>query len=475
MLDSLGIAYDSDAGKTWLWYAGLRHPGSHWRGPEPPRPVDQEFRRSFWCLVAMLDVVLERHEARYLASVDRLDVLARTGCPGDEHASELRQQFPADPVTMERFFSQLMSPAWIRPLRSQGFFAEPPAPVAGEDGPGWLPDWPALRYLVRVAGQDPTLAVEVAVDIPVTENRLVNAGLVNLALEVPAASSAKLLPRIRRDLAGPCEVVGAERYGAFALHLLNGGQLDAALDLARVLWGFAAPQGEILPGAVGGPRTRVGTRGYAETLRTCLPALVAGGGPAVLDMMADLLDDAITRTASPAMLESRQDLSTCWRPAVEGWPADTDMDVKTALVSAVRDAAEQVVREGRVDVRDALARLGSRDWPIFRRLALHLLRRFGSTCSDEVARRLTDPAAIKDRCSEREFLLLARDCFAALGAEERERVLNLIDQGPDVGPWAASYAAQVGHAPSRDQIDRRVAEWTRDRLGVLDGPGAAEA
>jgi hypothetical protein len=116
VLDSLGIAYDSDTGKTWLWYAGLRHPGALWRGSAPPRPVDQEFRRSFWCLAAMLDVVLERHEARYLATVDRLDALARTVHPGDEHASELRQQFPADPVTMERFFSGMATPAaqpWV--------------------------------------------------------------------------------------------------------------------------------------------------------------------------------------------------------------------------------------------------------------------------------------------------------------------------------------------------------------------------
>ena len=184
--------------------------------------------------------------------------------------------------------------------------------------------------------------------------------------------------------------------------------------------------------------------------------------------MADLLDDAITRTASPAMIESRQDLSSCWRPAVEGRPADTDMDAKTALVSAVRDAAEQLVSDGCVDVQDVLRRLGSRDWPIFRRLALHLLRKFGAGCPEEVAKRLTDAAAISDTCSEREFLLLARDHFAMLAAEDQRRMLRLIDQGPDVGSWVASYAAEAGQEPRADQIDRWVAEWTRDRLGAAE-------
>ncbi len=467
VLDSLGIACDSDAGKAWLGYAGLWHTRAYWRGPGVPRPVDQEFRRSFGCLVDMLDVVLEEHEARYLASVDRLDALARAVRPGDEHASELRQEFPQDPVTMERFFSLLTSPAWIRPLRNQAFFTEPPAPVAGEDGPGWLPDWPALRYLVRVAGQDPALAVEVAMDIPATENPLVNAGLVDLALEVPAADSVKLLPRISRDLAGGHETVGAQRFCALALHLVDGGMPASALGLARVLWGFAPSPEGIVPCAAGGLGTRMGTLDYAESLRTCLPPLVTAAGPAVLEAMADLLDDAITRTASPAMIESRQDLSTLWRPAVEGL-ADTDMDAKTALVSGVRDAAEQLVRDRRLDVEDALRRLGSRDWPIFRRLALHLLRRFGAACLKEVARRLTDAAAIRDPFTEREFILLAHDYFAALGAQDQQRVLNLIEQGPDVGRWVATYAAQVGEEPPGNQIDRWAAEWTRDRLGVLE-------
>ncbi len=474
VLDSLGIAYDSDAGKTWLAYAALPHAWPLWQGPGAPRPVDQEFRRSFVNLLAMLDVVLERHEARYLASVDRLDALARAARPGDEHASELRQEFPQDPVTMGRFFSQLTSPAWIRPLRKQAFFAEPPAPVAGAGGPGWQPDWPALRYLVRVARQDPSLATEAASDIPATGNQLVSACLVNLALEVPAAESVKLVPRITSDLAGRpgsgYEAVGTEPPSALVLHLVDGGMPEAALGLARVLWSFGASPGEndAVPAAVGGLRTRIAASDYAESLRACLPSLTAGCGPAVLDVVADLLDEAITRTASPGMIESRQDLSTFWRQAVEGRPADMDMDARTALVSAVRDAAAQLVSAGLTDMGEVLLRLDRRDWPIFRRLALHLLRQFGAGCKQEVAAWLTNPAAIDDPGTEREYLLLAHDHFAALAAGDRQRVLHLIDQGPDVGHWVGSYTAQVGQEPPADQIDRWKAEWTRDRLGAIE-------
>jgi hypothetical protein len=474
VLDSLGIAYDSDAGKTWLAYAALPHTWPPWQGPEAPRPVNQEFRRFFVNLLMMLDVVLERHEARYLASVDRLDALAGAARPGDEHASELRQEFPQDPVMMGRFFSQLTSPAWIRPLRKQGFFAQPPAPVAEADGPGWQPDWPALRYLVRVAGQDPSLATEVAAGIPATENQLVNDYLVNLALEVPAAESVKLVPRITSDLAarqeGRYEAVGAQPPSALVLHLVEGGMPDAALGLARVLWGFGTAPGDKdpLPGAVGSLHTRIAPSDYAESLRACMPVLVTGCGPAVLDLVAGLLDEAITRTASAGMTESRQDLSTFWRPLVEGRPADMDMDARTALVSAVRDVAVRLLSTGMADVGEVLRRLSGHDWPIFRRLALHLVRQFGADCRAEVEAWLTNPAAISDPVTEREYLLLARDHFAALPAEDRKSVLRLIEQGPDVGPWASSYAAQAGQEPAAGQIDRWKAEWTRDRLGAVE-------
>src|SRR5260370_39642983 len=114
----------------------------------------------------MVGVVLEEHEAAYLASVERLDALARAGRPGDEHASELRQEFPQDPVTMGHFFAQLTTPAWIRPLRRQGFFARPPAHTAGGESPRWRPDWPALPYLGGGPRQDPPLPTGDAADGP---------------------------------------------------------------------------------------------------------------------------------------------------------------------------------------------------------------------------------------------------------------------------------------------------------------------
>jgi len=504
VLDSLGISYDSDAGKTWLGYASLQHTRAHERGLGVPRAVEQEFRRQFADLEAMLHVVICRYEARYLALLDRLDALARVERPTDEHVRELRQAFPQDPVTMERFFAQLTSPAWIGPLRKLEFFAEPPAPVGGGEGHGWLPHWPALRYLVRVAGRDPALAVEVAMNIPATVNQLVNVEFVNLALEIPATQGVRLLPRIIRDLSGQYEAVRAERFGALLVRLVestdntdsgdtrdsrgrdsgdtrdsrgsgdtrdsrDGGTVSAALDLARALWGFASfPGDQGIPGAASELRTNIDLDSYAETLRTCLPPLVAAGGLDVLEAMAGLLDDAITRTSSPEMIKSRQDLSTLWRPAIAGQPLDTNTDAKTALVSAVRDTAGQLVRDRHAGFSDVLLRLDSRDWPIFRRLALCLVRQFGAGYPEVVARRLMDPAAVKDPFVEREFLLLAGDYFASLPVGKQQRVLSLIDQGPDVGAWAARYAAQAGRDPSGDQIQQWVAAWTRDRLAVLE-------
>jgi len=467
ILDSLEIAYDSDTGQTWLGYASLLHSRESARGLGMPRPVEQEFRRRFADLEAMLDVVLGRHEARYLATVARLDALAQVEQPADEHASELRRTLSPDPVTMEHFFSRLASPAWLGPLKRQEFFAEPPEPVADVDGPCWMRRWPALRYLVRIAGQDPALAVGVALGIPPTTNQVVNADFVDLALEVPAAEGVRLLPRITRDLTGPYEAVRAGRFGELVVHLVEAERPGPALDLARVLWGLAPSTADSGRGgeASGDPRTRIDYGRYAQTLRTCLPPLVAAGGLDVLDAMAGLLNEAITRTSSSGQV-GEDFLDTDFAMATN-WPVDTASGAKTALARAVRDAAEQLVLDRRAELADALQCLDSRPGPIFRRLALHLVRQFGAGYPEEVARRLTDAATIKDPSAEREFLLLAGDYFARLSAEQQDFMLSVIDQGPDTDAWAAEYAAQAGREPSGELIDRWVAEWTRDRLGAL--------
>src|SRR3954447_421924 len=98
---------------------------------------------------------------------------------------------------MNTFFNQLKSPDWIRPLWDAGMFRSPPTPVK-EGKYVSFPLWPESRYLARMAAQAPETVLEVALQIPLTENVRVHEDLADATLAMPADLAAKLVPKAKK-------------------------------------------------------------------------------------------------------------------------------------------------------------------------------------------------------------------------------------------------------------------------------------
>jgi hypothetical protein len=59
---------------------------------------------------------------------------------------------------------------WLQPLRAEGFFKYPPEPeYDAEKKQVSLSPWPASRYLSRIAASAPEQVMEIALEIPDTE------------------------------------------------------------------------------------------------------------------------------------------------------------------------------------------------------------------------------------------------------------------------------------------------------------------
>ena len=123
------------------------------------------------------------------------------------------------------FFDRLENPQWIEPLKTKGFFGSPPQAIP----------WPASRYLARMAARAPETVLEVALQIPSTDNVRVHEDLVDAALEIPANLAAKLVPKAKKWIELPYQLLLPEKLGALVEHLTKGGQIEAALDLAKSL------------------------------------------------------------------------------------------------------------------------------------------------------------------------------------------------------------------------------------------------
>lgn len=463
VLGELGVSADEPAAQFWLGLTGEGNPSglagrAHRSALDAPRPTDEEFTEFVNGVEELLDRLLKRFKARYVSIFTRMDALLAEA-PSAERVKDLRNKFPQNFASLSYFFGRAPA-AWLAPLAEGGYFASPPGPVLHpEDGTAEMPFWPESNFLARVAAEVPEDAVSAAIAIPDTDNMRVNSDIVEVALRVPADQSARMVPRIVALTASRFGVLVPTRVGDLFRHLADGGHPDEAMQVAEPLLAKVPS----VAASRGGDRWS-----YAEILRKDIPALVLAAGLPALVLLAGMLDQAITAETPDRLAELRQDMSVSWRPGLDGEAPGADTDPVTVLVSAVRDAAARIVDEGQAGISEVVAALEEHNWPVFRRLALHLLDSTAANATDLIEARLTDKAAIRDSSLDSEFLSLARHHCASMSPGGQQALLALIDRGPEVDEWARQYEKATGEPPPAAMTRDRVARWQRDRLAAAE-------
>lgn len=221
--------WDEDAG-----LARLAHRNALGR----PRLADEALRQAWEEMQTLLDVVLQKFETQFLQSFKILDELLTKTAPSAADVKRLRNNVPNNLVTSSYFFDKLQDPVWLPLLRKDGFFAQPAAPERDEEkGTIGFPPWPESRYLARMAAVESAQeeVLEIALEIPATENVLVYEDLAAVSLALPPPLAARLAEKLKKGLALPHQILLPEKLGALVSHLAKGGQTAESLGLAEVL------------------------------------------------------------------------------------------------------------------------------------------------------------------------------------------------------------------------------------------------
>ncbi len=473
ILAAWGVSADEPWAQAWLRLN--LHRAAHRAALDRPRPIDSEFRQLWDDLEAVLDIVLKKFEAQYLTVFERLDALLTHAEPSSEDLKVLKEEIPQSFAARRYFFDRLNDPAWLAPLAKRGFFKNPPPPEWDpDDNSISYPRWPETGYLTRMAALVPDIAQRIALEIPDTENIRVHEDLADVACALPAKLAAVVAPRVKTWLTAPHQLLLPDKLAVLTLHLTKGGQGEAALDLARsLLEVIPDPRAAREPVPSEGyrqlpePRGRFQSHEYAEILSQLVPPLAAVAGDAAVDLLSDLLENAILLSRRPDE-RGPEDYSHIWRPAVEDHPQNLNLGLPRLLVSAVRDAAETVAKRDPARVPAMVERLEARPWTVFRRIALHLLRMFPDSAGDFIVTRLTDRAAFDHPGLWHEYSLLARAQFRQLPPAAQATILEWIERGPAVDEDARAHLRErTGKAPTDDDIREYADHWRLRRLAAL--------
>jgi hypothetical protein len=478
ILTALEIPEADPIAQAWLRLPGgensyALHERAHRNALAPARIVDEDFHKFWNEMNAILDVVLEKFEVHYLVIFGFLDALLAKSTPGVDDVKQLRNHIPQNQVSLGYFFDKLPSLAWLEPLKAEGFFKHAPEPNRDDEkGTIGFPFWPESRYLARMAACASEAVIEVILQVPDTDNIRVYEDFVDAALRMPAALAAKLVSKAKKWIELPYQLLLPEKLGALVEYLAKGAQREASLDLARSLL-------EVLPDPRSTnktdkekpsrlppePRARFDAWDYQEILEKHMPELVAAAGEKALTLLCDLLDSAIRFSRRSEEDTGPEDYSFIWRPAIEDHEQNHPYGLRDFLVSAVRDAAEQIAKNNPSQVPALVEKLEQRRWHLFQRIALHLLRVFPDAAPTLVTERLLDQGLLDAVWCQNEYRHLLKERFDLLSPEERERWLGLIEEGPP----ANEEVPEAGEPLSPEDVEQEDLAWRRKRLApVID-------
>lgn len=371
------------------------------------------------------------------------------------------------------FFDRLENPEWIKPLKSKGFFGNPPK-VERDEARGTIgfPIWPESRYLLRMASLKPEAVVEINLQIPATDNVRVHEDLADAALAMPAAMAAEWTKRELEwiEKQGELYFILPDKLGALIKHLAIGNEVEQALALARLLLavlpdpkvkGKEEDEAFRLPPE---PQARFDLWHYGQILKKYIPSLVTAAGKESLILLCDLLETSINLSNRSPEKIFPEDYSNIWRPAVEEHEEDLGLNLKDFLVSAIRDAVEQIAKNNPGMTQELVLQLESKEWRIFKRIALDLLRFHPEVAVDQVSDRLTNRLLLVEGVNNHEYVLLMQECFKLLRAEQKEIILGWIEEGPDLEKFKTSREQWTGTRPTDEQAKQYKKYWQRDRL-----------
>jgi hypothetical protein len=390
----------------------------------------------------------------FFKKLDALKAALASPAPVEAKLAEVRPLLLDDDVQRE-FWALLADERWIEPLTRAGMLDNPPAPEQTAEGGTRFRSWGASKYLARVAARAPAQVAAALANLN-TSNVSVVGDLVDAAGSMPVSHAVLLVPAIQRAATSGVLWVHLKDASDLCVRLATEGKNELALSLAQSLFAPTSGDGSKRP-------TQHDSYWYLEGLKRIAPALGAAAPDAFLPTICDWLEQLVYLTKG-VDIDSDDDYSYFWRPAIEDHDQNDEHDVVDGVVGCVRVAFESAITHGQMALPAALALLDQRRLLIFRRLALYLLGEYGHEDRERVRQAILDRDAFDDQRLKHEYARLVSRHLAQLSAPDRDRWYGWVDEGPDMSDFEDNVRQNLGRDATRTDRQSRIDYWTFEKL-----------
>lgn len=218
------------------------------------------------------------------------------------------------------------------------------------------------------------------------------------------------------------------------------------------------------------PSPRFSTHEYQVLLESLAEKIPPDSCTLALTVLTSILRSAIELSIPDEEKGQRngEDGSTYWRPAIEPHEQNFNYGHREHLVSAIRDIAERLLTckpKSNVQVDTLLT--GS-PWFIFRRLRLHLFRKFPSLFQRKIRTALLDSELRENPSLWHEWALLFSGQFKSLDSEAQNALLEWVERGDDLKANIQFYQKHYnGKTPDLELQEEWQARWQLRRFELI--------
>ena len=398
--------------------------------------------------------------------------------PPNESQLDLLQAQAARQENRAYFFDRLENPEWVRPLAKRGFFNAPPGPVHNrEQGTIRFVPWPEGRYLLRMAPLAPDAVLAVLETLPPSDNPVATQIALKIVGALPDDQFSRLAPKVLEWLEVRLDFrfrhLFADEAADAVSRLTRIGEVDLGLRIAKTLLrlepqsdGEASDEFDETASLLRPePASQLSNWAYGQVIGQLLPDLVDAAGLDAVRAFSALLNDALRLRGRRGESSDEANRSYIWRPAVEDHAQNSDHDVASHLVSAVRDAAVRFASTS-ADALEAVVVQLEKATSLHRRIALHVLAQ-ADDCESLVTERLSNRGLFDDYRMRHEYAALLRNRFGDASVEARQRFIDWVNAGPDLESFRQWATAPDGTPPTEDEEAGYIAHWQRDWLSYV--------
>lgn len=374
------------------------------------------------------------------------------------------------PQQSSYFFYRLNNPDWIEPLEKKGFFKNPPSVIhnSSEEYP-ILPNWPESQYLAKMAEYDSSTVFKIINSIE-TENPRIQANFVDGVLKIPCEKVVELIPKIQKWIKSPYIQIYfplSEKIALLSVNLAKGKQYKKAIELARSLLNIQDIKLEnnqdkenlddifeplknldnyfnpLKNSDYQCVKAKLTNWQYQQILTKYIPELVTETGKDALSMLCELLYNAVkiylnieNNKKSDNSLILDDESIYWWRSIAEHTGTFFYHGVLTILAVAVRDAAEQLIKNDHSEIRAIVSLLKKKKWLIFHRIALYLIYKFPEADFQLIGEELADSKYFDNSPYHNyEYIVLIKEHFSSISLEKQNKIFAQIANPNFDWPW----------------------------------------